>query len=291
MLRNYLKSLLKRMMRFFRILLNIPIRHQVGIYSLKLPPDHLLMEYQSRFPKYDQFLPILASQCPSNSILVDIGANVGDTLLACASTNPGISFVCIEPDKDFFGYLKKNSLVLPSEKVDLFQSAISSSEIKVKLEGRNGTRSSAPSTDGLRTETLDSILSLSRKFSHMRVSLIKSDTDGHDWSTISSGLKVISKDKPIIFMECQVNDIHFRDNYIRLFECLEDIGYQHWTSFSNTGEIIKDSLDSHFAKKAIMSSKNNSYIDLCLSTPSDYRKVRNALDLYESRHGTVIKSQ
>ncbi|GHT01402.1 hypothetical protein AGMMS50276_29320 [Synergistales bacterium] len=90
--------------------------YSIGRFNVKLNRDHALPRIQERYKMYDRFLPFLASYL-CDGVIFDIGANVGDTLLAMLDKmNPESTstFVCIEPDRDYFALMKKNIEVLDS---------------------------------------------------------------------------------------------------------------------------------------------------------------------------------
>ncbi|MEI7464384.1 MAG: hypothetical protein WCJ87_03490 [Burkholderiales bacterium] len=58
------------------------IEHPFSRVSILMPKNHRLAEYKKRHRLYDQFLPHLARYLPTGGVVVDIGANVGDTLAA-----------------------------------------------------------------------------------------------------------------------------------------------------------------------------------------------------------------
>ena len=59
-------------------------RHRIGRYDATLPASHLLPRLQQFFPEYDVYAArVLRDLChgSTNPLLIDIGANVGDTAL------------------------------------------------------------------------------------------------------------------------------------------------------------------------------------------------------------------
>ena len=84
-----------------------------------LPPGHPLSMWASLHKDYDNFLPKLVKRMNSNESIIDIGANVGDTLwvdLLIQMRNH--KKVSIEADQYFFKYLKKNKELLEKEVQD-----------------------------------------------------------------------------------------------------------------------------------------------------------------------------
>ena len=91
------------------MLFRLPLKYKINDVKLWLPPEHLLPFYQAKFPLYDRFLPFLAYELPAKSIVIDVGANVGDTSVPLFYANPSLIFMCIEPDDYYFKFLCKNT--------------------------------------------------------------------------------------------------------------------------------------------------------------------------------------
>ena len=191
----------KRLSARFKKRFNIDRSYFVGGSKLLLPAEHRLPESQSVHSLYDRFLPFIAKELPPNSSVLDIGANIGDSLAAMATSNQSLNFLCIEPEVSFIKYLNRNieNLVnqFPKLRVSVDNRLISTSQEHKILVGENGTRR-AELTTGSSLHSI-SVDTLCEEFDLRDVSLIKSDVDGWDWDVIRSSLKVIKRDKPIIF--------------------------------------------------------------------------------------------
>ena len=90
-------SFLQRLRIFFSINQKI----KIGRLLLTLPPYHLFSLYKKRYKKYDNFLVHLAKNLKNKDSLIDVGANVGDTLFQIISKNNNFNYYCIEGDKFF----------------------------------------------------------------------------------------------------------------------------------------------------------------------------------------------
>ena len=101
----YLIYNFKRQLRIF-----IKINQIIYIDNKKiiLPPGHLLSLYESVYPKYDKFLPTVIGKIKEIEAIIDIGANIGDTLFRLLNINTRPYYYCIEADNFFFEYLQKN---------------------------------------------------------------------------------------------------------------------------------------------------------------------------------------
>ena len=101
----YLRYNLKRQLRIF---FNIDQIIYIDKKKIILPPGHLLSLYESIYPKYDRFLPNVIREIKENEVIIDIGANIGDTLFRLLNINSKPYYYCIEADNFFFEYIKKN---------------------------------------------------------------------------------------------------------------------------------------------------------------------------------------
>ena len=88
-----------------------------GVWLI-LPFDHALPKIKLNFPKYDTALPELCAFLKYNNIndikIIDVGANIGDTINQIIARVSSVSALCIEPSKVFF------SLLIECEKTTFF---------------------------------------------------------------------------------------------------------------------------------------------------------------------------
>jgi len=59
-----------------------PDKYKIGIYEIEIPTNFTLPDNQKYFKLYDRFLPVLAKNISSDKIIIDVGANIGDTAIA-----------------------------------------------------------------------------------------------------------------------------------------------------------------------------------------------------------------
>ncbi len=197
--------------RRLRIALNIPLTYKYKDYSIRLPAYHMLPIYQQSYPMYDKFLPHLVSYLLPSDTVVDVGANVGDTLAGMVERNLTVNYICIEPDDLFFRFLQQNILRIKQCKKDLkvksIQSLVGKDVATVTLEGRGGTKHAVVSYDGrIKSQQLDQLL---EGLEPASIRILKTDVDGFDFDVINSSFSVIREHKPLIFFECQ-NDHEYQ---------------------------------------------------------------------------------
>jgi FkbM family methyltransferase len=250
----YLKYNLKRQLRIF---FKIDQIIYIGNKKIILPPEHLLSLYESVYPKYDRFLPTVI-------VIIDIGANIGDTLFRLLNVNSKPYYYCIEADNFFFEYLQKNKQSLDiniKNKIILIKTLVGD-QLKGNLsETTTGTKSLIESDSGTKSKKLDDII-LEHKIKNIK--LIKVDVDGFDYNILFSAINEIKNSKPDIFFEYMPLDLLGKKNYLRLIEKLNKIGYSNWTMLDNYGSVIFE---------------NKSYIELINKTKSALIK-KDVFDVY-----------
>lgn len=171
--------------------------HLIGGAEVVLPPSHDLPFYQRRDPTYDTYSRDLLSVLASGSeslLLVDVGANVGDTAVSALTSADNISVIAVEGNPSFASYLRRNVEPFSTrcKVVEGFVGPVGD-RVAYATDGSTGGFPQGTTTTG--TE-IDSWISpaelLDGASSHDRI-VWKSDTDGFDihiaaehWDTISS---------------------------------------------------------------------------------------------------------
>jgi FkbM family methyltransferase len=230
---------------YFRKLLtklNIKRKYPIGNTYIKLDYNHTLPDNQLAFPYYDRFLPHFVKYLPANSSVVDVGANVGDTLIGMANANANLEYICIEADNNFFNDLKINVLTLlkqfPALKVRTVKQFVGKEIDNIILESAEGTGGTKSAKIGgeIRSKCLDVILS-ECGIDVKNLSLIKTDVDGFDYDVIRSSYEAMSY-KPFIYFECQYENPQQLDGYRVVFKELKDKGYERFAFFDNYGQYM-----------------------------------------------------
>ena len=230
-----------------------------------MPAEHALRTYQSKFPLYDKYLGFLAREIQGSGIVIDIGANVGDTtaLIYQYCTN---DILAIEPDAVYFSYLCNNIEALKlGSRVRPVNAAVGGGSL-ISLEKTAGT-AKPKSVDeankelgNIRTELLENIVKQAG-YRDRPIELIKVDTDGFDYEVLSSSLDTIEKDRPIIFWENTVDNAEQLDLSNTLLKSLRNIGYTSFAVFDNFGTLITGECKGEFV------STLNQYLHLQSTGP------------------------
>jgi FkbM family methyltransferase len=244
-----------------------------------LPPEHLLPIYKQKNCLYDSFLPVLAKRLPNNSIVVVVGANIGDSCKSMHSSNSSLNFLCVEPDTKFFKYLEFNTRKIPRGNLSLYKLLVTESSGLFKLVGKGGTKSMKVSRrSSIKTITLDNLCS--NIDVNSQIGLIKSDVDGFDFDVLLSGRSVISKKQPLVFAEFSFIDSSSLSKYLNVVNFLISANYTSVYIFRNTGG-FECSMDlnelENFLRKSVNSSNlfvGVSYFDILFSA-DNYTNIAN----------------
>jgi FkbM family methyltransferase len=273
-------NFLQRLQRKIRMIFRLPLKYKINGVKLWLPPEHLLPFYQAKFPLYDRFLPFLAYELPAKSIVIDVGANVGDTSVPLFDANPSLIFMCIEPDDYYFKFLCKNTANKGGSFV-LRKSLIGTKSESFTLKGGGGTKTAKSNVEGsMRHESLDSLVKVSNSD---EISLIKTDTDGWDHDVILSGQITIKRFKPLIFSEFQLVNSSSIHNYIKAIRMLREVGYDQAFIFRNVGQYHGSKnlleLESFLSQQAgdSLRYKEAEYFDILLSDRNHLLIAENAV--------------
>jgi FkbM family methyltransferase len=231
-----------KLQKKIRLIFNIDQIITLGVLKVNLPPDHNLSLYNNLYPEYDKFISKVVVNLPENSSVLDIGANVGDTVGRLIQSNNKLNYYCIEADNFFFDYLNlnvKNFKKIISCKITLIKLLVGL-DLQGELIGNHGTKSLLESKNSsnskiIKSKKIDKIIS---EYNIKNISLIKCDTDGYDYNVIFSGISYIKKNTPDIFFEYHYLNKDSQVNYIGIINILFEIGYKNWTIISNYGEVL-----------------------------------------------------
>jgi FkbM family methyltransferase len=268
-----------------------------GSFELSLPLGHKLPVYLSVHKKYDQFLPFLVSFFGESEIVIDVGANCGDTVAAMAISNSKLKYVCIEPDTSFFEFLEKNTKSiesqLPEVKIKNLKYFVGSEVDSVSLDGVGGTKHAVLSKDitAIRSVSLDEIVKDKLKdfCPNESVRLIKSDVDGFDWDVLNSGKELIARDLPMLYFECQFDNLNQKNKYSELISYLNNNDYCWFAMFDNFGQvilrtsdtiIIENLFDYLWSQNVGESTRTVYYYDILAYTNKNHDFVNDVLSKY-----------
>ncbi len=266
-------------------------KYTIGKYRISIPPNHALPTFQKYHKLYDRFLPVLAKHISSEKIIIDVGANIGDTIISLIQncSNPAI---CIEPSDLFYSYLVNNLAkidIADSKRIQMIKKMIGTGNIKGNLEHSKGGTATVLSVNCWDSKThtpLDSIIDEKNE-----VVLLKVDTDGFDFDVICSSPKLLANSEPILFWENEISYEFQIKGFNELYFMLEKIGYKYVYIFDNFGNLLINEIGFNSARyineylysmKMYNCTRTFNYIDIMASTDRYHDNVVAAINEYKN---------
>lgn len=234
------KKLLQKAKRLAVAVHDPVVTMQLGEREIYIPLSHNLPNLLSEEPNYDRAVPrlccFLSEEC-GYLCVIDVGANVGDTVNMIDQLVRGGAYLCIEPSRRFFELLKRNTNQIATIKLencalgDLYSSGYS------HLNESGGTaRLMSGENNSDHTLTLDELLrDRHREFVH--ANLLKVDTDGYDFKVLRGARHLLRQAKPVLFFELSPDHLMHvgKENPMAIFDDLKDLSYSHLLFYDNEG--------------------------------------------------------
>lgn len=237
---------------------NATITLNVRGAKLELPVGHLLPVYmaQNRFHEtrlFDLAKAINRREPKKPFLMVDVGANVGDTAILTALQVRG-RYLCVEGSERYFTVLKRNVVrhglgeqfilhcCFCGERADCSQSLSVKESFGTAIVKHTGSCSEG---DVKNVCCLDDLLCEDGLLEH--VNLLKVDTDGFDYRVLRGAKECLKRFNPAIFFELSPPDLLVQgEEPIAIFPFLQELGYTFYVIYTNFGELITYGLlESH----------------------------------------------
>lgn len=238
-----LKKVLNKLSEYKKIILSklgIKKNFEINGHSIQMDYASNIPDFTNHHLKYDRFLPHLVKYLPKNSLVIDVGANVGTTVIAMATSNNEIEYLSIEADESFFKDLKKNIEQAKKKeknlKISILNEFVGKNITGVSLIGNGSTKKAQLGQGNIISKPLNKIIQ-NLNYENKLISLIKSDVDGYDWDVISSSYELLSH-RPYIYFECQYDDENQYIKFKEMFLGILSLGYLNFAFFDNYGEYI-----------------------------------------------------
>lgn len=213
---------------------------RIGKRDILLPLSHDLPVYFALVPTYDRVLPAIAHRLRKNAgefVMIDVGANVGDSAALVADAVPDASFLCVEGSAGYFALLERNvsRLALRATCVRAFCGDVERAPYGAMEHGGTGALVHVTGgSESVKTRTLDDIISTQPAF--RAPTLLKVDTDGFDVRVLHGADGLLRGATPVLFFEyfaALIRDAGGEPTAI--FPWLAGRGYSRAELFTNQG--------------------------------------------------------
>lgn len=180
--------------------------YSIGGVEVTLPPESRLPYYQWRDPSYDAYAgDLLRRACAdsTDAVLLDIGANVGDTAVLALAANPALRVVSVEGSEYFLRYLRKNLRPF-GDRCDVVPGFVGPVAGRQRYRRDGGTGGFQGGDKSSEEEVVvESWVSVAQLLERQgdTLTLWKSDTDGFDIHLVAHNWDAIASTCDVIWME------------------------------------------------------------------------------------------
>lgn len=256
-----------------------------------LPLSHDLPLYLADFPRYGENLVDLvdvAVREKGNGCLVDIGANVGDTIVMVRS-RVDVPVLAIEGDELYARLLVRNVASIPDVEIELAYVASSLTTGPIRAVRTTGTAALLPSEDPspVVTRSLTEIVASHPAFA--APGIVKIDTDGADAAIAVANAEWFAQARPIVFLE-YASDLAARagdHEPWRAFAELALAGYGKAIVYVNTGELLLEASasDERVWRDLAQSRASPAYFDVAVFPVDDTNVFERVIAQERARTG------
>ncbi len=177
---------------------------------------------------YNSILEVLKNA----KVLMDVGANIGDTALFYASINPGAAIYAFEPHPRVFKKSVENVELNNFSNIHLINSGLGEQQGIFKLYEVNENNAAMNRIiaeekklpyQEVTVQTLDRVVE-ERHIS--KIDFIKLDVEGYEHAVLLGGKNTITKSKPVMFIELDDSNLVENNSSARaLIQTLQSYGY------------------------------------------------------------------
>jgi FkbM family methyltransferase len=218
----------------------VPVK--VGNYEILMPGNNAQISLYKSSPSANSQMARLAQLIfnrYNNSTMIDIGANVGDTI-AVVRSETKIPIIAIEGDSFSYSFLQRNASKF--EDVQLISEFLGEEkkQLKVTIEKKGWNNTLIPATNGtnvISINTLDNVL-MEQQLEYRKIKLLKIDTEGFDTIILRGCKETILKNNPVLYFEyngenmskigeqgfetiMNLKNVGYRNIYI--FDCIDNL--------------------------------------------------------------------
>lgn len=253
---------------------------KVGNFIVDMPGNNMQISNYKYEPEANSQLGRLsvciAKKYPSLSV-IDIGANVGDTI-AIIKTAIELPVIGIEGDDIAYRFLEKNTAQFTN--ITLIKTFLGEKKetMHVSLEKSGWNTTIVPTEESghtLTLKTLDQVLEEQQLLSRT-LKLLKIDTEGFDTIIIRGSQGLLEQQKPVVYFEYNRSNMDaIREDGLATLFSLEKYGYRSVIFFDNKGRyILTADINNHELIRQLHNYSDEhksgiAYYDICLFHESD----------------------
>ncbi len=200
----------------------------------------LIFEAGYTTPLYESIVEIIDHDCyqlknfvfsgSGDTIVVDVGANVGVSVMALSVMHPG-RIICFEPIEENCVHLRNNILLNNRTNIEIVQKAVTQTNGRVKffmdtemsVSGHAGEKTEHDSSKGFEVDSIN-LKSIIESLQGKTIELMKIDCEGGEYDIIDQVDPAVSMQIKALTLE--IHDLDDERNARRIKRQLERLGYK-----------------------------------------------------------------
>lgn len=171
-------------------------------------------------------------------VLIDVGANIGDTVAFCRSVD-SFPIICIEGDDRYYKILQRNASQFENLQIVKTYVGEKQQRITVQANAHPGTAYLTQSENGktITLQTLDHLISDGTLPKGAK--MLKIDTDGYDLKVLQGAAEYLARDRPVLFIEYDRTLFEQKgDKGTDTLDWLRGLGYVDAVFYDNFGRFM-----------------------------------------------------
>jgi FkbM family methyltransferase len=253
-----------------------------------MPAEHPLLPTLADHPSLNRPLALAARTLLESRKLIsviDVGANIGETVAIIEQVNSGkCIYLCIEPEPDIVELCRRNHD--GNERVIVKEAVIGEREdMSVVLKDDGRANPSVKLAAGGSAQKLSRLDNVAGDFIESHgVDLIKTDTEGYDFTVLRSAESILCRHHPAVFFEWYPELLlKVGESPGDIFSFLGQFGYRHWVFFTASGQLYCETSEPplrtvEVLAKVALAGQLAPYFDVFGST--DEKECRRLTDSY-----------
>ncbi len=254
-------------------------RHRVATYlgqRFVYPASSWIGAQISSGTEWTPALRDLAGLVEDDAWIVDVGSNVGASLLQMLAVRPAARAIAIEPSARYLSCLRHNLNEAGFSHAQIVPVALGQCPGEIWLYN-NTTSASVLNIHYCGFEPLGRQLAKMRTLDDVmrhrgRASFIKVDTDGYDMEVLRGAGAVLREDRPVVYFELEPRLLHQAPDVDLAW--LQSLGYRHLACLDASGQYIGITDDPGKAIMWASAPSSKGYCDVICCAAGTEREYR-----------------
>jgi FkbM family methyltransferase len=235
---------------------------------------------------WDVTLPaIVDALLPDDPVVIEVGSNIGASLVQIKLARPNAAVYCCEPSGRFAPVLRRNIESYGWHDVEVIEAVFASEVERRQLHSNTTTASVVTAEYGSHdfvASTLVETTTLDLAFADLeRLDLVKVDTDGFDYDVLLGGVSLLTRFQPVLHFEYAPMLLEAAGRDPReMAEFIQRLGYATMLLLELDGTPLVLSND---AEEVARLAREHNYLDIVAVHETPHDRIRSLEDLLATK--------